>query len=708
MIGRRTTTWELAGVALAVGLAVLLAVPISLPSGRPSPATAPPLAKATAPSPSVLASAQTGASTSAADPPAPTIDGTSTGSCSGTGSCTILLNPRPTHDLDVIVVVFTICTQEGKAYRYSVSGGGLQFHQQVSLSIGDSDVQSCVFYLLPVHSSFYLREVEYWAVSTADHPFDQTITLSISIGGDDSRAGASALAFGVAGADLQNPYASPPSFLDGNPATDWGYVVSARAAFTTRATNDLVVGLVGLLGDRSIRHSTDSVLNGKSPNAAYFSWYDITSLRTGGASGIFGEYLACAPNWCSMNSPLSPASFSVNTVGPSGAISPWGILAEAFAPATFPATVSASPSPGPTGTAVTLSGAGYAPGQTYRYCWEAAPGTSVCTSGYARFVADNSGAIPPGPSTVVPGFRSPFLVVSTDSNTGSVVAAWAYPTLPATFSLSGPLSGSNTAFGPSGTFEYFSVGGLVSGRTYSVYLDSSRGARSGLSGLALVSSPSNPSVKYSRFLALSGGTFAGRLYVPGLASGTYSVDLYENASGNFVTPVTSPGPGTFVLTAASATLAPARAPVGASIALTLSGTFAPRTGYGVCLDARAGVCTASVANFVTNDAGTAPSAVSFTIAPTVLPRSDGYAVDLFQVGNATFPNMFVFTASPLLVVVPAGALPGVGGEVGSARATVPLAILGSSSAMHGRAVPPMNEDRGGQLALDLLLASSRL
>ena len=676
--------WRREAVVLAVAVAALLAVPASLSLSSAVAARAVAGPAGNDPSsivPSLNPSATSRASPSSADPPAPIIDGTSSGSCSGSGQCTIQLNPRPTHDLDVIVVVFTFCTQEGKAYSYSVSGGGLVFRQAVHVFVGDSDVQSCVLYPLPLHSSFYLQEVEYWAVSTVNHPFDQTITVSISIGGDDSRAGASALAFGVAGANLQDPYASPPSFLDGNPASQWGYVSVARIGLTTQTTNDLVVGLVGLLGDRSISHSTDSVLNGKSPNAAYFSWYDIAPLKTGGASGVFGEYLACAPNWCSSNPPLYAASFSANTVGPSGLISPWGIIAEAFTPATFAATVSASPSPGPAGTAVTVTGAGYAPGQPYRYCWEAPPGASVCTSGYGRFAADGSGAIPAGTLTAVPGFRNPVLVVSTDSNTGSVVASWAYPATPATFSLRGPLTSSNTAFGPGGTFEYFSVGGLVSGRTYSVYFDSSRGSRSGTSGLALVSSPSNPSLKHPRFLALNGGTFSGRLYVPELIPGTYSIDLYENASGNFVTSVTVPAPGTFTLTVARATIAPARASTGVSVEVAPSGTFAPNSGYGVCLDARAGICSASVANFVTDDAGRAPPAVSFTIAPTVLPRADGYAVDLFQVGNTTFPNMFVFTASPLLVVVPPGALSGgpppvqMGPVVGNAASPLSLTPL---------------------------------
>ncbi len=100
------------------------------------------------------------------------------------------------------------------------------------------------------------------------------------------------------------------------------------------------------------------------------------------------------------------------------------------------AEISVSPTAGPVGAVVTLSGSGFVPGDAYSFCFSAAPGS--CAIGAPMFTATSSGDVPSDSALAVPA--SPGGSYFVDVAQSSVLIADAGFTIVASLSLS-PSSG---------------------------------------------------------------------------------------------------------------------------------------------------------------------------------------------------------------------------------------------------------------------------
>ena len=552
---------------------------------------------------------------STTDPPSPTIDGTSTGNCNRGGPCSIALNPRPASGRDLLIVAATVCTQSNSVTA-SVSGGSLSWtlRATVSITTGSSSgefLSTCIWEAFA--ENYKLFELEFYAVALSTTPFASTITFSASIQGD--AGGAAALAFGVSGTYLDQPVDA------GGPVTSLGRGTDANAQLSARTAGDLVVGLVG---------------DNSQPVSAGSGWTSVASLTTGSRAGIYAEYRPVAP----------VGTVSVLASGPQGYGQPWGMIADAFVSATAYSTLSTTPSRGPVGTAVSVTGSGFAPATTYRYCFEAAPGTSPCTgtlgTNYFRSTTDAAGFLSTGRTIAVPSSSMNALVVSTDSGAGSSVAQSTFSlTLPQVV-VEAPRASSGAVFGISGSALRLMATGLAQNTVYSISFDSTRGTTAGYSLGAGQRTFLNDSMRWL-------------VTVPTLVAGSYHIDLYDTNSGRFVATVTLPTPGTFQMTDFAASVSPFTGPPGTLVRVNLSGTLAPYTGYAVCFDGYLVInegfvrqCTLSVANFNTNNSGvSSPSSLKFKV-PDVVPGR--YLIGIIQIIGYGYTNPVVAGATPTFVV----------------------------------------------------------
>lgn len=668
MLAREGRTLRWCTLVLLLATTVLLLAPTgpllgpetSDRSPTPSGSYQPPPA-VSSPATIVGVSASSSAPPASSDPPYPTIDGTSAGGCGAPksygGTCAITLSPSPANGRDVFIVAVTLCTQRVVFEKVSIASGSLSWTLRAQVKVTTEFKSTCIWE--PFSDNYNIFEYEYYAVSSSSTPFAGPITVTVSLVGGS--ASATAMAFGIAGANLLRP------FEVGTPVTTNGLGGEVAAQLTTRISHDLVFGLVGD--------------NGKAVEAGP-TYQSVTSQATTGSSGTFGEYRVFASEYV--------GSVSVTTSPPQGLLQPWGLIADAVVPSPAPAAaVGVTPAQGPVSTQVALSGSGFAASTTYRYCFQPAPGTSPCTgapgSDYGTMTTDGFGYISMAPTLSVPTAARNVLVVSTDSDSGIPVASTSFlVTIPNLQALS-PLSTSNLPFGPTGTGVRLVASGLAPNTLYAVWFDSVRGSHT------------IPSRQAASQLFIGNPT-EWYVTVPntGLLDGPYLIDIYQASSGTFIASVAIVGPGTFQLTSVAGSITPNVGPPNTLVQITLSGTFAPNAGYVVCLNSPNTSligCPDSLANFGSDNSGVSDHPSMTFKVPGVRPGR--YYVTIVQVvGYGQAPSVVAAATPTFVVIAPSAPAVSMSSEMPTPVGATAPGIRAAASGWAGRAGPVQSRAPG--------------
>jgi hypothetical protein len=303
---------------------------------------------------------------------------------------------------------------------------------------------------------------------------------------------------------------------------------------------------------------------------------------------------------------------------------------------TIPAlTISAGS--GASGTEVTLSGSGYAPGYTYYYCWEPNTGTPSYCGGH-RFTADSTGHIPvPAVLTISGADGTAGLVVVVDPNSHTVVSH------SASYLIATPSLVASTASGASGTKVTLSGSGYAPGYTYYYCWEPNTGT---------------PSACFTyHFTALgTGGIPALNTVVVSASDGTFGLLVVSDWNSKTVVSFAS-----FSVTTPTLTISPSSGASGTEVTLSGSG-YAPGYTYYYCYEA--GVvanstgCYSAYQLSATSSGAIAPATtIQVSASPGLMVVSDGDIV----VSSAFFGSSVLVTCSPLSVVV---------GSSASCKATV--------------------------------------
>ncbi|HEV2231644.1 MAG TPA: hypothetical protein VGS18_05615, partial [Thermoplasmata archaeon] len=295
------------------------------------------------------------------------------------------------------------------------------------------------------------------------------------------------------------------------------------------------------------------------------------------------------------------------------------IVSASFALTT--ATLTNTPSSGPDGTQITLTGSGFAPSITYTYCLSTSP-SAPCASG-ATFTSTSGGAIPSGTTLDVPISIAPGTHYSDLSQGPSnFIISALFGVTTASLSLT-------PASGPPGSLVTLSGSGLAPSTTYDYCF--------GSSGTSACSSGS------ATFVSTASGLVPASTTITAPATANAFVDVSQGtASANFIVSAA------FTPTTASLSITPSTGPAGTLVALTGSG-FAPSTTYLECLQATSASC-ASGPTFTSTGTGTIPAGTFFSVA---LSQAAGtFDLDLSQgSGAANFIVSATFTVTTATLVL---------------------------------------------------------
>jgi hypothetical protein len=301
------------------------------------------------------------------------------------------------------------------------------------------------------------------------------------------------------------------------------------------------------------------------------------------------------------------------------------IISAAFTPTTASLTLVLTPSSGPDGTIVTLTGNGYAPGTTYTYCLSAAP--AACASGATFTTASGSGgqSIPAGTIFNVPAATAAgAYVIDVSQGAANLIVDSAYTVTTPTLVLS-------LLFGPSGTIVGLSGTGYGPAITYTVCMQAS-GTASCASG--------------SSFTATGAGAIpAGATFtIPTSTAGAYFLDVSQGPlSANFIVSAA------FTVTSATLTLSPNTGPAGTLV--TLSGTgYADAVTYLICFQGTQTACPGSTPTTFTSTAGGAiPALTTLTV-----PATGTNYVDVTQITSNVAAASFTLTVATLTLTPATG------------------------------------------------------
>lgn len=345
------------------------------------------------------------------------------------------------------------------------------------------------------------------------------------------------------------------------------------------------------------------------------------SSETGTLS--WGEYWAPAP------------AGGPYTVSASGQFEEWGLIVDAFAPSAPRLTISSAPLEGPVGTPVTVTGSGFASGETISSVEFG--DTPVTCAGGAPTVAAGSFTCSFAVPATGAGVDS---VTAFDPVDGSVLSTNTFLVTPQ-LAITGPTSG------PTGTTTTLVGTGWTVGATVgeSEFTDVPAG------GLA-VAYPPCLAAGSAPVVGATGG-FSCTLTVPAVPPGLYAVFLGDTPDG-VVEALNS-----FEVTAVSASISPASGPVDTEVTLTAAG-LAPGTQYALYMDTVQTTpetpltpdgCTDSgglSGTLVTTD--TNGAFVCTAPVPSQLAAGMAYYVDLFEAASGNFISSVTSPASGQFVV----------------------------------------------------------
>jgi hypothetical protein len=238
-------------------------------------------------------------------------------------------------------------------------------------------------------------------------------------------------------------------------------------------------------------------------------------------------------------------------------------------------TLSLTPSSGPVGTTVTLSGSGYGATVGYTYCFQSA--AAACSTG-PTFPSTSGGGIPSGVTLSVPSSANAYVDVS--NGTHLIVDA--------PFSVTTASVSAFPAAGPLGTLVTVSGSGFAPGVAYVYCLSASTAACS-----------SGPT-----FTSTGAGAVPSGMTLRVTSSST----AYLVASNGTLVVADVP----FIVTSAALTLVPSTGPSGTIVNLTGSG-FAADTSYDLCwAPSSAAVGCPTTLNFTSAASGSIPLGVNLT------------------------------------------------------------------------------------------------
>ena len=181
---------------------------------------------------------------------------------------------------------------------------------------------------------------------------------------------------------------------------------------------------------------------------------------------------------------------------------------------------------GPVGTAITVTGTGWAPGDDVQFTFDTSTGCGGLGCSSPGITCLNSMTISAVGGFTCTGTIPSFLTTGTSYQIGAYVNGGASVLSAGSFLVTGPPTvGISPTTAPGGTPVTLTVTGLTPFETYAVYLDNSISQ----------GTISADSVNVSQFTTLSDGSYSGTFTVPtGLTAGyEYFVDVYEEVLGTY-------------------------------------------------------------------------------------------------------------------------------------------------------------------------------
>ncbi len=295
--------------------------------------------------------------------------------------------------------------------------------------------------------------------------------------------------------------------------------------------------------------------------------------------------------------------------------------------------VTVTPSKGPVNTEVTVTATGLTPSTAYDLYLDTSPGTAV---NYAvTCTTDGSGSLTGVTCqfAVPSGLSGTYTVDFFEDVSGNYIASASTQT----FDVTTPVVTVSPVSGPVNTEVTVTATGLAPSTAYDLYLDTTPGT----------------AVNYAVTCTTDGsGALTGvtcQFAVPNGLSGTYTVDFFEDVSGNYIA---SASTQTFDVTTASVTVSPTSGPSDPTITAT---GLAPDTLYDIYFDENPGMNTVAYAGSCTTDGSGALSgeACEFSV-PAV--SSGMYYVDLYEdaSGNFIASASSEFTVTTLAITVTPG------------------------------------------------------
>jgi hypothetical protein len=283
------------------------------------------------------------------------------------------------------------------------------------------------------------------------------------------------------------------------------------------------------------------------------------------------------------------------------------------------ASLSLSPSTGPRGTLVTVTGSQFAPSTVYDYCWASSRAAVGCPSS-STFTSTGAGGLPSGMQVTYPGSEAA-LAVSQGSSPSNFIISAAFTGTTATLTL-------KPSSGPSGTQVGLSGSGYGPATTYDVCWTASSSAVGCASTVT--------------FVATSAGAIPASAWIEYSGSGGHVAVSQGSSPSNFIISAA------FKSTTATLSLSPSTGPTGTLVTLSGSG-FAPSTVYDYCWTTSSAAvgCPASF-TFTTTSAGALPSGVQVTYpgSEKALAVSQGSSASNFIVSAAFTSTTATLSLSP--------------------------------------------------------------
>ncbi len=256
------------------------------------------------------------------------LDGQASGSANGTGTIAFSLTTKNRNDLIYLAAVYDDGNYPYSTPTITVSSSPNLVWTSRATSISDESF-----------SYGYNQQgdsiIQSWN-TTMSSPGTVTITL-VENNVDDNYWAAEAFAV--------SNVANPTSPFDGSPVTTVGYSSQPAITITTKNANDLVIGAVGIDWQNPV----------VTPGLGFTQVMGVTS--TSGASGL-SETAAPRTIWVeSMNTTVATKNLSVNCT--ISTTFPWAIIADAVKLSSG-SPITLSPTSGPVGEQVTVTGSGFA------------------------------------------------------------------------------------------------------------------------------------------------------------------------------------------------------------------------------------------------------------------------------------------------------------------------------------------------------------